>query len=201
MTRMCPSRTGEVGRLVCTGLLNSAMPLIRYEVGDRVAIAPPDERCPCGRTLPILLSVEGRSDDVILTPDGRRVGRLDPVFKCDVPIREAQIVQETLTRVRMLVIPGPEFRAEHKETLANALLERVGEMEILVEEVQEIPRSANGKFRAVVSKVSQAEQQRDNGTTGLRDYGRKQKAEGTGARGERREGRRGKSGSIKKLRY
>src|SRR6201999_2266836 len=56
-----PVRAGETGRLVCTGFLNPDMPLIRYEVGDRVAIAPPSEKCSCGRTLPILLSVEGRN--------------------------------------------------------------------------------------------------------------------------------------------
>jgi phenylacetate-CoA ligase len=150
-----PVEPGQTGRLVCTGLLNPDMPLIRYEVGDRVAIAPEGTQCGCGRSLPILLSVEGRCDDVILTPDGRRVGRLDPVFKSDIPIREAQIVQESLALVRMLVVPGDGFSAEHEEALSAALRERVGPMEIHLEKVASIPRSANGKFRAVISRVRQ----------------------------------------------
>jgi phenylacetate-CoA ligase len=155
-----PVPPGEVGRLVCTGLLNADMPLIRYEVGDRVAIAPTGASCPCGRTLPLLLSVEGRSDDVIVTPDGRRIGRLDPVFKSNFPIREAQIVQESLVGLRVLVAPGPGFTAQTAQCLKLALQERVGEMSVSVEEVSSIPRSANGKFRAVISKVALKEQAR-----------------------------------------
>jgi phenylacetate-CoA ligase len=150
-----PVLPGETGRLVCTGLLATDMPLIRYEVGDRVAIAPPGEKCACGRALPTLLSVDGRSDDVLITPDGRRVGRLDPVFKSDIPIREAQIVQESLEFVRMLVVPATGFAASHEEVLITALRERVGNMRVALEKVAAIPRTANGKFRAVISKVKQ----------------------------------------------
>jgi phenylacetate-CoA ligase len=148
-----PVKWGETGRLVCTGLLNRDMPLIRYEVGDRVAMAPPGEKCPCGRTLPILLSVEGRSDDVIVTPDGRRIGRLDPVFKGDIPMREGQIIQESLELIRVLVVPAREFTARHEQDLIVAVRERVGNIKVQVERVSEIPRPANGKFRAVISKV------------------------------------------------
>jgi phenylacetate-CoA ligase len=130
------------------------MPLIRYDVGDRVALAPPGEKCPCGRTLPILLSVEGRSDDVILTPDGRRIGRLDPVFKGNLPMREAQIIQESLDLIRVLVVPAREFTVRHEQELIAAVRERVGNIKVRVERVDGIPRTANGKFRAVISKVN-----------------------------------------------
>jgi phenylacetate-CoA ligase len=149
-----PVAPGQPGRLVCTGLLNHDMPLIRYEVGDRVAIAKTFQTCPCGRSLPVLLSIEGRCDDIILTSDGKQVGRLDPVFKADLPIREAQIVQETLNLLRVLLVPAPGFEMKHELALRSALLERLGIMDILVEKVSHIPRSANGKFRAVISKVS-----------------------------------------------
>jgi len=146
-------RAGETGRVVCTGFINSDMPMIRYELGDRVALAGEQVSCPCGRTLPILKSVEGRTDDVVVTPDGRRIGRLDPVFKADFPIHEAQIVQETLQSIRVLVVPAPGFSARHEQLLISAIRDRVGEASVQVETVQSIPKSANGKFRAVISKV------------------------------------------------
>lgn len=148
-----PVSPGETGRLVCTGLLNRDMPLIRYETGDRVALSPPGEKCSCGRTLPILLSVAGRRDDVILTPDGRRIGRMDPVFKGDIPMREGQIIQESMDLIRVLVVPAREFTARHEEELVAAVRERVGNIQVRIERVNEIPRTANGKFRAVISKV------------------------------------------------
>jgi phenylacetate-coenzyme A ligase PaaK-like adenylate-forming protein len=162
-----PVEPGETGRLVCTGLLNRDMPLIRYEVGDRIALAPLGTKCPCGRTLPILLSVEGRSDDVIKTPDGRRIGRMDPVFKGNIPMREGQIIQESPETIRVLVVPAPEFTAKHEQDLIVAVRERVGNLQVRIERVSAIPRTANGKFRAVISKVGQtvdvAEKRTKNG--------------------------------------
>jgi phenylacetate-CoA ligase len=69
------------------------------------------------------------------------------------PIREAQIIQESLDLVRVLVVPAPGFQAVHQDGLVSALNARLGNMEVRIERVPEIPRSANGKFRAVVSKV------------------------------------------------
>jgi len=142
------------GDLVATGLMNGDMPLIRYRVGDRVKPAAPGARCECGRGLPLLDRIEGRLDDVIVTPDGRRVGRMDPVFKADLSIREAQIVQEEVDLVLVRVVPGVEFGERQKEELKQRVRLRLGEqVRVEVERVKEIERTANGKFRAVVSKI------------------------------------------------
>ena len=144
---------GQTGRLVCTGLLNADMPLIRYEIGDLGSLAPAGRRCQCGRTLPILQSVEGRLDDVIRTRDGRRVGRLDPVFKADIPLREAQIIQERLDLVRVRIVPAKGYRARHGDAIIKGLRDRIGDMDIVLEQVDHIPRTASGKLRGVISRV------------------------------------------------
>jgi phenylacetate-CoA ligase len=149
-----PVEPGVTGRLVCTGLLNPDMPLIRYETGDRVAMAELGTSCACGRTLPILMSVEGRTDDVIITLDGRRIGRLDPVFKANFPIREAQIIQDRPDHLLVLVVPGSNCTGILESAIAGALRERVGGMLVTVERVAFIPRGPNGKFKMVVSKLS-----------------------------------------------
>jgi phenylacetate-CoA ligase len=149
-----PVPDGEVGRLVCTGLLNEAMPLIRYDVGDRGALAPPNEGCPCGRSLPIIRFIEGRLDDVVFTTDGRRIGRLDTVFKADLPIRLAQIIQEVNGRLIVKVVPDSSFNGSVGEEIRRRLRARVGKMEIDLQEVSDIPRSPAGKFRGVISKVA-----------------------------------------------
>jgi phenylacetate-CoA ligase len=144
---------GAVGDLVCTGMVNVAMPLVRYRVGDRGAIAADDLACRCGRTLPILASMEGRVDDVLYTRDGRRIGRLDPVFKTNLPVREAQIIQETLDRVRVRYVPASGFTPDAGHSIVERLQARMGLVQVVLEEVGEIPRSANGKFRAVISHI------------------------------------------------
>lgn len=148
-----PVAAESPGELVATGLLNTDMPLIRYRTGDRVVLRSPDATCQCGRSLPLLGSVEGRTDDVIHTPDGRYVGRLDPVFKADLPIREAQIVQDTLESIRVLYVPADGFGLACRQQIVERLQERLGDIEVNLEEVSEIPRSANGKFRAVVCRI------------------------------------------------
>jgi phenylacetate-CoA ligase len=148
-----PVPHGCSGNLVCTGLINSAMPLIRYRVGDSGALRD-DGSCACGRTLQQLAYDEGRSDDLQYTRDGRRVGRLDPVFKASMPIREAQIVQETLDRVRVRIVYAPGYTTDTGRQISEQLRARMGDVEVELEQVAEIPRGANGKFRAVVCQVA-----------------------------------------------
>jgi phenylacetate-CoA ligase len=147
------------GDLVCTGLLNADMPLIRYRVGDRGALMAAGKPCVCGRSLPRLESLEGRVDDVLYTSDGRHVGRLDPVFKSQLPIHEAQIIQEALNQVRVRYVPTIDFTTESGRSITQRLQERMGNVEVILERADKIPRGANGKFRAVICNLP-AEQQR-----------------------------------------
>jgi phenylacetate-CoA ligase len=148
------SHDGERGgELLATGLLNADMPLIRYAAGDRVTLPGRDTPCGCGRTLPTLLRVDGRADDVLYTADGRSVGRLDPVFKSALPIREAQIIQESLRQIRVRVVPAPGFGPAAAAELTRALQRRLGTVSITIEETAAIPRTAAGKFRAVICAI------------------------------------------------
>jgi phenylacetate-CoA ligase len=148
------------GELVCTGLLNTAMPLIRYRIGDRGTLAPPDFVCECGRSLPTLLSVEGRVDDVLYTPTGRQVGRLDPVFKADLPVREARIIQRSFSAVDVEVVPDNSWTPEAGRAIAARIRERLGNITVNICPVERIPRGANGKFRAVICEIPAEELRR-----------------------------------------
>jgi len=141
------------GELISTGLMNADMPLIRYQTGDRVVLGGEESDCACGRRLPVLAAIEGRSDDVLYTADGRRVGRLDPVFKASLPIQEAQIVQESLDRVRVLYVADAGWSRESGVELRRLIRDRMGDVEVVLEAVERVPRGANGKFRAVVCKI------------------------------------------------
>jgi phenylacetate-CoA ligase len=151
-----PARPGEAGSVVATGLLNVEMPLIRYAVGDRLSMRTGAQCCSCGRGLPVVSGIDGRCDDTLVTRDGRRIGRMDPVFKAGLPIAEAQIVQESLDRLRVRYVPDAAFSPETETALRSAIRQRVGDMELILEPVTRIPRTANGKFRAVISEIPQA---------------------------------------------
>ena len=150
---------GASGDLVCTGLLNADMPLIRYRTGDRGALAVGPEKCQCGRTLPVIGTVDGRVDDLLYTMDGRRIGRLDTVFKGDLPIHEAQIIQEALDCVRVRYVPTPDFRPKHESVFTQNLQARMGRVKVVMEPIAEVPRGPNGKFRAVICNLSKEERE------------------------------------------
>ncbi|HTL94987.1 MAG TPA: hypothetical protein VL157_05555 [Gemmatimonadaceae bacterium] len=150
----------SVGDLVCTGLLNDDMPLVRYRVGDRGAWDSDSSPCGCGRTLPRIARLEGRADDTLFTRDGRAVGRMDPVFKSRAPVREAQIVQEALDRVRVRVVPADGYTSADGVAIAARIRDRLGDVVVTVDEVTEIPRTANGKLRAVICQLPESERAR-----------------------------------------
>jgi phenylacetate-CoA ligase len=155
-----PVPPGTVGRIVATGLLDSDMPLIRYETGDSGALDPDEEPCECGRTLPRLLRVEGRNDDILWTRDGRRIGRLDPVFKAGLHIKEAQIVQQSLNRIVVKLVPTSGYSEADERLITGQLQDRLGDITVGFETFDLIPREPSGKFRAVVCHLSAAEKRR-----------------------------------------
>jgi phenylacetate-CoA ligase len=137
-------------------LLNVDMPLIRYRTGDSGTMVDHADLCSCGRTLPMLKGVEGRVDELLYTRDGRRIGRLDPVFKSGLPVREAQVVQETMDQIRVRFVPAPKYTSRDGRLLIKRLQARLGNIEVLLEPVDRVPRMSNGKFRAVICNLHQS---------------------------------------------
>jgi phenylacetate-CoA ligase len=147
-----PAEPGEMGEVVLTGLVNYAMPLIRYRVGDTARFA--SRSCPCGRGMPVIEEIGGRLDDFVFTRERGFLGRLDPVLKGIHNIVESQIEQESLDVLHVRFVPAPHFTAEDLQLLENNLRARVGRgIHLEFECTDRIPRSPNGKFRFVISRL------------------------------------------------
>lgn len=146
---------GESGRLICTGFGNSVFPLIRYDVGDRVTISR-EQRCECGRGGLLIDSVEGRKEDYVVTADGRKIGRLDHLFKDSQNVREAQIVQRRPGEVSIRVVPRSGYDASDEKIILDGARLRLGsDTSIDLSLVEEIERTSNGKFRFIVSEIAE----------------------------------------------
>ncbi|MGP4843272.1 phenylacetate--CoA ligase family protein [Marinobacter sp. 1Y8] len=142
----------EPGTVLATGLVNWTMPLIRYEVGDRLTLSSFPAQCPCGRAFPVIVGIEGRVDDVIYRKDGTPVGRLDPVFKGGSGIVNAKITQYENSDVQVFVEPDATFTETNKKWLRRELKKRLGDdIELTITEVLTIKKQPNGKFKAVES--------------------------------------------------
>ncbi len=140
------------GPLLVTGLANDVTPFLRYSIGDSgTRLKKP---CPCGRVGDVFLDVDGRNDDFVVTPEGRRVGRLDHIFKDQRGLIEAQIRQEVSDSIDVLYVPGSHFDTGSESALRREIHSRLGEsIHVRLLSVDAIPREANGKFRAVKSSV------------------------------------------------
>jgi phenylacetate-CoA ligase len=150
-----PVPPGHSGRLLATTLTNRVMPLVRYEIGDLATRL--DAPCRCGSPRDGAREIIGRQDDVIITRDGRIVGRVDHIFKGIVGIRECQVVQEAPDLVRLLVVADSEFDAAQERLVRSNAHSRLGDgVRIELVRVDRIPRARNGKFRGVVSRVTPA---------------------------------------------
>jgi phenylacetate-CoA ligase len=149
-----PVPTGESGRVLVTSLHNFATPLLRYEIGDH---AETGAACPCGRGLPVLTRILGRVRNILTLPDGRQRWPSLPVKRWahTAPVREMQLVQESVELIVTRVVTDRELTAEEETNLLAALrqcLEFPGQMQL--ERVAQIPRGAGGKFEQFLSKVA-----------------------------------------------
>jgi phenylacetate-CoA ligase len=147
-----------LGRIVGTGLHNLSMPLIRYDTGDLAEIGDEAAPCRCGRSLPTIGRVLGRSVDSIVTPEGHIVTVASIVFNATAAIVQGQLVQDELTRLRVRVLPTPEFDADAERRLIGEVRRVVGpSMAIEVERVADIDGfgTAAAKHRPVISRVYQ----------------------------------------------
>jgi phenylacetate-CoA ligase len=142
----------ERGPLLVTGLSNDATPFLRYRVGDVGTRARTP--CACGRPGDVFLDVDGRIEDYVMTPDGRLVGRLDHIFKEQLDVAEAQIVQETRDAVEVRLVRRPSWSDASERSLMKEIRSRLGDaIRVELRFLESIPRESNGKFRAVKSAV------------------------------------------------
>lgn len=126
-----PAQPGEIGEIVVTGLRNTAMPLVRYPVGDRGRLT--GEPCRCGLPHPVLADLQARADDMIRTADGMRhaselVGRVGSIFGDSSAdrIRQFQIVQAADGGFEVLLeAPAEYLDAGREDTPRRALEERI----------------------------------------------------------------------------
>jgi phenylacetate-coenzyme A ligase PaaK-like adenylate-forming protein len=143
-------------RIVGSTLTNRACPLLRYDTQD-LATIDGDAGCTCGRPGRVVASVDGRREDYVVLPNGARLGRLDHIFKDMVNISEAQIRQRQAGEMTIRVVRGKAYRAEDERALLQETRKRVGDdLDVKIEYVEALERSAVGKLRFVVSELDDA---------------------------------------------
>ena len=151
----------EGDKLLVTTLFSRTLPLIRYEINDRVRLAPTP--CPCGRPLALIDSIQGRTEDVLIFPAnaGRTITVHPHVFHqlMDVvPASGWQIVQaDECVEVHVSGVRYGFDDAALAESFRRALaVQGVRVPPIIIRQVPAISQSASGKARLITSRATAA---------------------------------------------
>lgn len=148
---MQPVQPEQEGAVYCTGLLNYDQPLIRYKIGDRMVVS--DKKCTCGRDMPLIQEIAGRIEDVIIGLDGREMVRFHSIFYGLNGIKKSQVVQEAIDTIIVKIVTDGHFNKADIEVITQRIQSQLGNVNVFVGEVDNIALTANGKFKAVVSKL------------------------------------------------
>ncbi len=152
-----PCRPGETGSVFVTPLQNFAMPLIRYEIGDYAEVGG---RCACGRGLPVLNRILGRTQSMLSLPGGERrwpllsSGNIEALLAIG-PIRQYQIVQKDLNEIEFRLVADRPLTAEEESRLNDWVADKFQHrFHVTVTYHKEIPRTVAGKYFDFYSEVS-----------------------------------------------
>ncbi len=149
-----PTEPGEAGEIVITHMATGEFPWVRYQTGDVGILS--DERCACGRSLPILKEVQGRTTDFVVAMDGTVMHGLALIYTVrDLPgVKSFKIVQESIEHTDVQVVAGPGFTEADEARIKRDFRARLGQsVRVTVRRVAEIAPEKSGKFRYVVSKA------------------------------------------------
>lgn len=140
------------GKIIATGFANQAMPFVRYEVGDIGTWKAME--CACGRKSRVLMEVDGRDEDFIITPEGARIMRFDHIFKDTLQVREAQIIQKEYGSIIVRLVRRARYGPRDEEYIRQEIKRRISpRLNVDFEYVREIDREATGKLRAVKNYI------------------------------------------------
>ncbi|WP_119292455.1 phenylacetate--CoA ligase family protein [Azohydromonas sediminis] len=146
---------GEAGEIVVTHLATGEFPFIRYRTGDVAVLSK--ERCACGRGLPLLKEIQGRTTDFVVAADGTVMHGLALIYvlRDEPAVQQFKIVQESLLRTRVQIVCHPGIAEPDVDSIVAKLKARLGAgVEICVERVDSIAAERSGKYRYVVSHVA-----------------------------------------------
>ena len=141
---------GKPGKILATSLYNYAFPFIRYDTGDIGVVTY--SKCACGRELPLLKELLGRTTDTLVV-NGKRIGSpvLTVLFgKCD--IEQYQIIQESDNRLVCRIVKGQAYTQKDEEFIRRSLVSHLGPVDIVFDYVPLITPERGNKHKFIIDR-------------------------------------------------
>lgn len=145
---------GQVGEIVITHLATSDFPFIRYRTGDMGALST--TLCACGRGLPILEEIQGRTTDFVVAADGTVMHGLALIYPIrDLPgVAAFKVIQHSLNHTEVQIVANGDYSPAVANSIQSGIQARLGKnVTVDVQKVEAIQPERSGKFRYIVSHV------------------------------------------------
>ncbi|OAI20478.1 capsule biosynthesis protein CapK [Methylomonas lenta] len=150
-----PMPSGELGEIVVTHLATRDFPFIRYRTGDMGVLS--DKICACGRGLPLLAEVQGRTTDFVVAQNGTVLHGLSLIYVLrDLEgVESFKITQDSLDKTSVQIVRAPSFQQSVAEDrIITEFKKRLGQtVNIVIDYPEFIAKEQSGKFRYVISHV------------------------------------------------
>lgn len=145
---------GEAGEIVVTHLATRDFPFIRYRTGDIGVLG--DELCSCGRGLPLLKEIQGRTTDFIVAQDGTVLHGLALIYvlRGIDGVESFKIIQHSLELTSVQIVKNKHYSQDNDKKIQAEFKQRLGEnVQVDIEHLDLIEKEKSGKFRYVISHV------------------------------------------------
>ena len=154
-----PVPDGVEGNIIISSFMGKAMPLVRYDIGDRGIVS--SEPCPCGRTFKTLKLTQGRTDYCIYLENGEKIYTHTLLWlTCIVDgVRDIFIYQDKKGVVTVYFIPIDKEGRENDEIEAFILdyfIENIG-ITPQIKATDHVPKAESGKAQRIYSELSEDE--------------------------------------------
>jgi phenylacetate-CoA ligase len=146
---------GEKGEIVVTHMSTADFPFVRYRTGDVGSLS--GKSCTCGRGLPVLAEIEGRSTDFVIAADGTVLHGLALIYVLrELPeVAEFKITQESLSTITVQIVTDSIDTTGLESTVTEQFRRRLGsQLRVNFVYAKKIEREASGKFRYVVNNIT-----------------------------------------------
>jgi phenylacetate-CoA ligase len=148
-----PCKPGKRGKIIITDLDNYGFPFIRYDIGDIGILS--NKKCLCGRGLPLIEKIEGRTWDVIVGANGNQLVGSFWLVKDIEGIIQFQVIQEEFDKLILKLVVDKFFTEAEKLKLLTRVYDNCGkDMKVDIQLLDKIPIPDSGKHKYIISKVS-----------------------------------------------
>ncbi|AKB84293.1 phenylacetate--CoA ligase family protein [Methanococcoides methylutens] len=143
-----------IGNILATSLYNYAMPFIRYDTGDMGHII--DDQCGCGRKSKLLKEVIGRSVDILITPEGKKVHGyflLYIFWEYGAGIENYQVIQNKINNILIKIVPTDHFDVNNLSLIRNSIKAKSASWNVDFEFVDSIEKTKAGKYKFILNQL------------------------------------------------